>query len=150
LYLPALPDDVTGAEPTQSDEVSSGRGETILVAEDERGVRGVVTRILSRNGYNVLAASSGAKALDIFAEQADSIDVLLTDVIMPGMSGKELADRIEELRPGVPILYMTGYEDRTISERGVVKGKRYVRKPFTAIELLREIERALEGSLLKR
>jgi two-component system cell cycle sensor histidine kinase/response regulator CckA len=113
-------------------------------------VRGVVTRILSRNGYTVIPASSGSKALDIFSRQTEQIDVVLTDVIMPGMSGKELADQVEELRPGIPILYMSGYEDRTISQRGVLKGKGYVRKPFTATELLREIERALEASLLKR
>src|SRR5919106_454560 len=150
LYLPALPDDVTSEETPQQHEVSKGRGETVLVAEDEDGVRGVVTRILSRNGYTVLPASSGSTALDIFSRQTEEIDVVLTDVIMPGMSGKELADRIEQLRPGIPILYMSGYEDRTISQRGVLKGKGYVRKPFSATELLREIDRALEGSLLKR
>jgi two-component system, cell cycle sensor histidine kinase and response regulator CckA len=150
LYLPALPVGMTSDESPQHDAVTGGMGETVLVAEDEEGVRGVVTRILSRNGYSVLAASSGAEALDLFTQQTDAIDVVLTDVIMPGMSGKELADRIGELRPGVPILYMSGYEDRTISQRGVLRGKGYVRKPFTATELLREIERALESSLLKR
>jgi two-component system, cell cycle sensor histidine kinase and response regulator CckA len=150
LYIPALPAGMTSDESPQHDVVSGGRGETVLVAEDEEGVRGVVTRILTRNGYTVTAASSGSEALDLFTRQADAIDLVLTDVIMPGMSGKELADRIGELRPRVPILYMSGYEDSTISQRGVLERKVYVRKPFTATELLREIERALESSLLKR
>jgi signal transduction histidine kinase/HAMP domain-containing protein/ActR/RegA family two-component response regulator len=150
LYLPALPVGMTSDESPERDAISGGRGETVLVAEDEEGVRGVVTRILSRNGYTVLAASSGSEALDLFTRQTDAIDIVLTDVIMPGMSGKDLTDRIGELQPGVPILYMSGYEDSTISRHGVLEGKGYLRKPFTATELLREIQRTLESSLLKR
>lgn len=105
---------------------------TILVAEDDDGTRAVVTRILSRLGYTVLAAPDGQQALRLAESHVGAIDLLLTDVMMPGLTGPQLAVRLEAVRPGIPVLYMSGYPEDALSE---VDGLRvetdFVAKPFT-------------------
>src|SRR2546423_4292291 len=104
--------------------VSAGR---ILVVDDEGAIREVVRRILTRAGYEVIAASGGEEALTLLADRDQQVDLLLTDVIMPGMSGKELAERFASLRVGARVLYMSGYTDRLI---GLDEVDALIEKPF--------------------
>ena len=94
--------------------------ETILVAEDEDAVRGLVRRILEARGYNVLTASNGEEAIRLAATHAGSIGLLLTDVIMPGLGGVELAAQVQQLSPGIRVLYMSGYAADDIDRRGML------------------------------
>jgi PAS domain S-box-containing protein len=114
-------------------------GETILVVEDEDAVRRLTCRILSRGGYTVLEAADGPRALDTWDEHGGDIDLLLTDVVMPGMSGKELAERL-----GIEPVFMSGYTDDVISRHGM-DGLRLVQKPFDAPTLLGAVRSALDA-----
>jgi PAS domain S-box-containing protein len=113
-------------------------GETILVVEDEDAVRRLTCRILSRHGYRVLEAANGQRALATWNEHGGNIDLLLTDVVMPGMSGKELAERI-----GIEPVFMSGYTDDVVLRHGV-EGLRLVQKPFDADTLLAAVRSALD------
>ena len=115
-------------------------GETILVVEDEDAVRRLTCRILSRQGYRVLDAPDGAHALSTWDRHGDEIDLLLTDVVMPGMSGKELAEQI-----GIEPVFMSGYTDDVVLRHGV-DGLRLVQKPFDAETLLSAVRSALDGA----
>jgi PAS domain S-box-containing protein len=139
VLLPATTAAAAGeAAPAPVDE-SKGRGETILVVEDEDAVRRLVCRILRREGYSVLQASDGAGALEEWAEHSGEIDLVLTDVVMPGMSGRELAERLE-----VEPVFMSGYTDDVMLRHGV-EGVRLVQKPFDAPTLVAAVRGALAG-----
>src|SRR5690606_23784854 len=106
--------------------------ETVLLVEDEKAVRVLVRRVLDRMGYTVIEAEDGGKALAIMQERAEPIDLLLTDVIMPGTNGRELADQLQSALPGLKVLFMSGYTDEAISQHGVlVAGVAFLEKPFT-------------------
>jgi PAS domain S-box-containing protein len=125
------------AGPTPAQEPSGGRGETVLVIEDEPAMREVTRRILSRSGYHVIAAAAGHEAIEIAASHTGDIDVLLTDVVMPRMLGKEAAERIRALRPGVKVLFMSGYAQGVLDSQGVVDaGVNLIQKPFSEAQLL--------------
>ena len=110
-------------------------------------MREVTRRILSRSGYNVLAAASGREAIEIAASQAGDIDVLLTDVVMPRMLGKEAAERIRALRPGVKVLFMSGYTQGVLDSRGVVEADvSLIQKPFSAAQLLAVLRQIIAGA----
>ena len=126
----------------------SGRSEaarkTVFVVEDEDIVRRVTTRILRREGYKIIEASSGGQALDIISDQNQKIDLLLTDVIMPGISGKVLADELKKLIPSLRVLYMSGYSGNAIAHHGVLSPDvELIEKPFTAEQLLGKVQKAL-------
>jgi two-component system cell cycle sensor histidine kinase/response regulator CckA len=144
ILLPAT--DVSSPVATGSvpQTASGGFGETILVAEDEGGVRRLVNRILTRNGYEVLIAESGPDALELARIHEGPIDLLLTDVIMPHMSGKELSARLNASGLSVPTLYMSGYTDQIMTRDGMLSGEEdFISKPFSAEELLSRIEMVL-------
>src|SRR5439155_6691431 len=94
-------------------------GETVLLVEDEPVVRSLVRHTLVQRGYRVLEAGSGAEALDRVGGHAGQVDLLITDVVMPGMSGRELADRILAARPGTRVLFISGYTDESLARQGV-------------------------------
>ena len=121
-------------------------GETILVVEDEPAMREVTRRILSRSGYHVLTAASGREAIEIATSTDGDIDVLLTDVVMPQMLGKEAADRIRAFRPGVKVLFMSGYTQGLLDTQGVAEaGADLIEKPFTEASLLPRLRRLIAG-----
>ena len=118
--------------------------QTVLVVEDAEGLRELVTRLLKRLGYVVIVAANADEALRLF-EENPSIDVLLTDVVMPGASGAELSRQLLERRPSLKVLYMSGYTDEAIVHHGVLKpGIALLNKPFTSDELGRKIREVLE------
>jgi two-component system, cell cycle sensor histidine kinase and response regulator CckA len=123
---------------------TSPRVRTVLVVEDAESLRKMIVSMLETNGYNVLEASNGADALSIFAREGDHIDLVLTDVIMPQMNGKELADRLSLLRRNCPVVFMSGYVEDPVVEGVMTGSARFLRKPFTAQALVEVILRNLE------
>ena len=117
---------------------------TVLIAEDEPGVRGPVRRILASQGFQVLEAADGEEALAIAARHAGDIHLLLTDVVMPNIGGAELARRLREDRPGLRVLFMTGYSAEAVASHGVLAPDSVLlQKPFTTEELLEGVREAL-------
>jgi PAS domain S-box-containing protein len=132
--------------PGRQQAACAGAGETVLVVEDEPAMRDVTRRILSRNGYQVITASGGHEAIEIAANRVDSIDVVLTDVVMPRMLGNEAAERIRALRPSVKVLFMSGYTHGVLDTQGVVAaGVNLIEKPFTEKSLLVKLRQVITG-----
>jgi two-component system cell cycle sensor histidine kinase/response regulator CckA len=125
---------------------TSGHGETLLVVEDEAALRDVAGRILSGAGYHVLSAGGGPQALELAARHEGAIDLLVSDVVMPGMLGKDLAERLTTARPGTRVLYMSGYAQPVLHSQGTLDpGVALLEKPFTAEDLLTAVRRRLDG-----
>lgn len=144
LYLPRVcePADAIGEQP--SGDVPRGN-ETILVVEDEGAVRRLAVRVLAQYGYRALEASDGARALALCEEHKGPLHLILTDVIMPGMSGREAAERLRELHPEAKLLYMSGYTDNVIVHHGVLdQGTKFIHKPFTVEALARKVREVLD------
>lgn len=115
------------------------------MVEDELTVRQLLTTVLRRLGYAVHEASSGTDALRLFTEHASSIQMIVTDVVMPGMSGGELAQRVRAMRPTMRILFVSGYTDDKVVRRGVLHGEEdFLQKPFTPMELAQRVRAALD------
>jgi CheY-like chemotaxis protein len=120
--------------------------ETVLLVEDEDLVRKVVARILERAGYRVLVAGSGDEAIGLCEHMPTPIDVLLTDVVMPGVGGRELAARMSERFPALKVLFMTGYTDDEFLRRGILdSGQTIMVKPFSPADLLRKLREILSA-----
>jgi CheY-like chemotaxis protein len=145
IYLPGhdgsvLPEAAEGAALPVA-----GSSETILLVEDEPLILEMVTAMLAPLGYTVLAAATPAAALRLAREHAGTIDLLLTDVVMPEMNGRELAARLAEIRPGLRRLFMSGYTADVIASRGVLEeGVEFVQKPFTRKRLVARIRAVLD------
>ena len=120
--------------------------ETVLLAEDEPGVLEVASKLLSEQGYRVLRASNGVEALGVaWIHAPEKIDLLLTDVVMPQMNGKDLADQLEAIHPGTRVLYTSGYTDEVIGHHGVLEeGTRFLQKPFSQPTLARKVREVLD------
>jgi DNA-binding NtrC family response regulator len=124
--------------------------ETILVAEDEPGVRELVKQTLEQVGYRVLEAADGYEALRIVQQHATHIHLLLTDVIMPLMNGHELATRLQSVRPGTKVLYMSGCADDVSAFHGIDRSEiAFIQKPFTASELAGKVDKLLSADRAK-
>jgi two-component system, cell cycle sensor histidine kinase and response regulator CckA len=146
IYLPAA----EGVAPQESErhgeDQATGGTETILIAEDEPDLRALTRIFLEGYGYKVLAASNAQEALALADKYAEGIDLLLTDVIMPGMSGSQLADKILQKRPKTRIVYMTGYtEDMVVQHRVLEPGVQLLQKPFKKAELALKVRNTLDG-----
>jgi signal transduction histidine kinase/CheY-like chemotaxis protein len=148
LFFPVVDEVAPSRRPkaTPSGAPQKGAGETILVVEDSASVRKLVTHALAQNGYRVLEASTPIQALQILHQSERPIDLLLTDVILPEMSGRILADKMREQGKVRRVLFMSGYEDDLIARQGVLsEGVRLLQKPFLEPELLREVRAALDA-----
>jgi two-component system cell cycle sensor histidine kinase/response regulator CckA len=144
LYFPAVAEREVRSEapPNQSPKVAAT--ETILVVEDEPAVRMLVKQTLQQLGYTVLEATDGYEALRVIEQHASEIDLLLTDVIMPLMNGRELATRLKAIRPGTKVLYMSGYTDDVLAFHGLSQPEiDFIQKPFTPSELAEKVETVL-------
>jgi two-component system cell cycle sensor histidine kinase/response regulator CckA len=117
--------------------------ETVLLVEDEGALRALTRHLLEICGYTVLEAKSGTEALDVSQQHTGPIDLLLTDVVMPGISGRLLADQLIQLRPQIQVVYMSGYTGQTVGAHGVLDpGSLFLQKPFTRDALARKIREA--------
>ncbi|MGH7366776.1 MAG: ATP-binding protein, partial [Candidatus Rokuibacteriota bacterium] len=159
VYLPRVAVSVAPASPPLAPErpaprpaasseavLTPGRGETILLVEDAQRVRAVVREILEMSNYVVLEARQGAEALEVSNRHAGAIHLLVTDVVMPQMSGRELAQRLATLRPELKVLYMSGYTDDAIVRHGVLAaGIAFLSKPFTPNALALKVREVLDG-----
>jgi CheY-like chemotaxis protein len=120
--------------------------ETVLLAEDEEWVRALASRILRERGYRVLEAINGTEALSIAQEFDGNIQLVLTDVVMPGMGGKDLVSHLEVIRPGIKALYISGYTDDTIVHHGILdSGVAFLQKPFTVENLSRKVREVIDS-----
>ena len=145
IYLPRV-DEVVEDQPAQEAETAAGGSETILLVEDSDSLRELGREILEEHGYKVIEASSGAAALEALARHTGSLDLILTDLVMSGMSGRELADQVTRLRPGTKVIFMSGYTDDALGHHGVLEtGTAFVEKPFTIDGLLRKVRDVLDS-----
>jgi hypothetical protein len=142
--LPVTEQAPAAATAPRSAEPQRGHGEIILVVEDEAAIREVTRRILDRNGYHVVTAAGGQEALHVLAGELEHIDVLLTDVIMPQMQGKELASKVRILQPTAQVVFMSGYTEGLLGVQGVLEpGVHLIEKPFSEVTLLTEMHEVL-------
>jgi PAS domain S-box-containing protein len=128
-------------------QASATRGaETILVVDDEEAVRSSTRRALERAGYTVIAAGDGADAVRLFTEFDGGIQMVVTDVVMPGLGGRELVGRLKIMSPRLPVLFVSGYTEEAVRQEGVLEpGAAYLEKPFTPEKLLRKVREVLDG-----
>ena len=135
------------AAPAPAAEPSTAGSETILLVEDEAVVRMLVAEILETTGYTVLQAADGPSALELLRRHAGQVELLVTDVVMPGMSGPEVAQAVTAMRPDTHVLYTSGYTDSAIGHHGVLEpGIAFLQKPFSADELTQKVRALLDGS----
>jgi two-component system cell cycle sensor histidine kinase/response regulator CckA len=135
----------TQSEPRAAAKEISRGSETILLVEDEDAVRGLTLRILEKQGYRVIAAQHGREAMEIASKEEGRIDLVLTDVVMPGMNGRGLVERLTGVRPRIKSLYMSGYTDDDIIRRGFIEpSKSFLQKPFTSESLLQTVRKVLD------
>lgn len=144
VYLPRSDDAVTTRNPETLDRPRA-QSETILVVEDDRAIRALVERALDKAGYSVLVADSAADALQI-VEKNPQITLLFTDVVMPGMNGPELAERVLAMRPGMRVLFTSGYaDDKVFQNSGTPQGAHFLPKPYSFAGLASKIREALQA-----
>jgi two-component system cell cycle sensor histidine kinase/response regulator CckA len=147
IYLPRVDAPVEAGVPPTLVAEPLGGSETVLLAEDEPAVRAIARQALERQGYKVIAAPNGAEALALAAQHGATIDLLLTDVVMPGMSGRDLAERLLAQRPGIRVLYISGYTDNAIVRHGMLEpGLAYLQKPFRPDALVRKVREVLDAT----
>ena len=145
VYLPRVTKEAQGAAKKADVKVSKRGSETILLVEDEKGVRDLAREYLTQEGYEVLEAQNAEDALKIARTHAQAIHLLFTDVVMAGKSGRQLAEEMQKLRPGIRVLYMSGYTDEAIVHHGLLgRGMVLLQKPFTLGSLALKVRETLD------
>ena len=148
IYLPATDDRPQGYKRDSGPEDSFRGTETVLLAEDEEVVRKLVSQVLRIYGYKVLETSGGEAALLICKTHPEPIHLLLTDVIMPAMSGRELSNHLTKLRPETKVIFMSGYTDTAIVYHGVLEeGANFIQKPFSTYDLAAKVREVLDKTI---
>ena len=147
VYLPQVEPKTRGPAEKAAEAAPRGGSETILLVEDEEVVRGLARRILEQAGYSVVEAGKADEALRFYEEHVGEIDLLLTDVVMPGMSGKELADQLKSQCPELKMLFMSGYTDEAIVHHGILDSSvEFIQKPFTPAGLIKRVRDVLDSN----
>ncbi|HEY3740475.1 MAG TPA: ATP-binding protein, partial [Bryobacteraceae bacterium] len=146
IHLPAVTDQ-SATKPSVSSRVPArAQAEVVLLVEDDANVRKLVEGVLREHGFQVVASENIAEAIALCKERDATIDLLLTDVVMPDMSGPELAEELAKLRPGLKVVYMSGYADNAVVRHGVLKpGAAFIEKPFVAETLTEKLREVLAG-----
>jgi CheY-like chemotaxis protein len=145
IYLPAVAEAVEPLAEAAAPAAAAPVHETVLLVEDEEQVRTLTRTMLERQGYRVLDAASGAAALELL-RQSPGVDLLLTDVVMAQMRGPELAVEVKALCPGIKVLFMSGYTEIGVLDRGVLSaGAPFLQKPFSSDGLQRKVREVLQG-----
>jgi PAS domain S-box-containing protein len=146
VYFPRAKDEVRAMRPSSVRAAPKPGVETVLLVEDAEGVRTLARIVLEKHGYKVLEASNGGEALGVCRQHAEPIHILVTDVVMPNMSGRLLAEQLAPLRPGMKVLYLSGYTDDAIVHHGVLSADTpFLQKPFTPADLARKVRETLDG-----
>jgi len=146
IYLPQTEAEPKGKAKAAKKETTKGAGEKILVVEDNENLRNLMATMLSRLGYKVTLAANGGEALLLMEKKGLKPDLVITDVVMPKMSGKELADRLREIHPDLKVLYMSGYTDNAIAHHGILDpGIPFIQKPFTLGDIAQKVRAVLQG-----
>jgi CheY-like chemotaxis protein len=147
IYLPKVEAPVATTEKSELSMSLQG-SETILLVEDESSLRALAVHMLESCGYTVLEAASGEEALNVSRQCEEEIHLLFTDVVMPGISGRVLADQLTEQRPHMRMVYTSGYTGQTVGALGVLdEGSHFLPKPFTKEALVRKVREALDGKM---
>jgi PAS domain S-box-containing protein len=147
IYLPRVDESLEEMREKVTREEPPHGSETILVVEDEEDVRSLLVQVLEMQGYTVLETSCGEDALEVSKNRKEPIHMILTDVVMTGMSGRQLADQLLPLQPKTKVLYMSGYTDNEIFHHGVLEeGTNYIQKPFTIDGLARQVREVLDNN----
>jgi len=147
VYLPKVEGEAekSGAADRADEKPATGT-ETILLVEDDETVRDLASEILTIHGYEVVEARNGIEALDVYAEKLDEIDMLVTDVVMPQMGGKELAERLDEIAPDLKVLFLSGYTSTAIVQEGILDGdSNFLQKPFTPVAFAAKVRTLLDS-----
>jgi len=147
IYLPRVEAPASSERRMEPRDQFRTGTETVLLAEDDDGLRELTRTILVKNGYEVLSSAGGSEAERLCREYPGKIHLLLTDVVMPGISGRELAATLSALRPDMAIIYMSGYADEMVTRQGVENGTHFIQKPFTPVSLTRKLREVLDGGL---
>jgi two-component system, cell cycle sensor histidine kinase and response regulator CckA len=144
IELPVCTDKPTAEPAAPTAWADSGPRGTVLLVEDEDLVRSLATRVLEARGYRVFAAPSAADALDLHARATDRVDLVVTDVVMPGLGGRQLAERLRERQPGLRVLFMSGYTTDEVLRQGIQEEEEhFIQKPFTPDGLARKVRDVL-------
>jgi CheY-like chemotaxis protein len=148
IYLPRIDEELISSDKNEEIFDDNLKGtETILVVEDEDEVRNLVCEMLQINGYNILEASNGENALSICKQYKEPIHLVLTDIVMPKMSGHDLVARLLHIQPQMKILYMSGYTDIALIHKGMLDSDiKFIQKPFTPLDLARKIRGILDNN----
>jgi len=147
VYLPRDRVGKPSGERKMEMQIVPGGSETILLAEDDDSVRAYTRLVLQKHGYTVLEARHGVEALDVCEQHAGTIHILITDVVMPNMSGRETAERLRAVRPGMNVLYLSGYTDDAVVRHGVLEADaHFLQKPFSPDALARKVRDVLDRS----
>ena len=128
-------------------EEPRGRGESILIVEDNPSVLEMSVKMLGRLGYSVLKAETPSQALEVVEDESQEIDLLITDVVMPEMNGRDLAERVSRLRPGISVLFMSGYAANIVRlEKDLEIGRGFIKKPFSLRGLATKLREVLDSN----
>ena len=147
IYLPRVTEAAAPAAPSPVLPMSVRGSETVLLAEDDEMIRALVQKVLKANGYTTLVAESGPAALRLAGQHDGRIHLLMTDVVMPGMNGREVAERLAPAHAGIEVLYLSGYTDDAIVHHGVLEpGIAFLQKPFTPAVLVRKVREVLDAA----
>jgi CheY-like chemotaxis protein len=146
IYLPQVGEDNQSAQPAELRTDAPAGSETILLVEDEEAVRALAGKVLEDRGYKVLESTSPEHALLLARQRQEPIHLLLTDLVLPGISGRKVAECLASLQPSIKVLYMSGYTDDSVVRNSVMEANAaFLQKPFTAASMARKVREVLDA-----